>query len=467
MTARAPIDVTALLERGRIGTALVGVIFLCLLLMFLDGYDAIGIAFAAPWIARQWHIAPGSFGPAFALGPVGMLIGGIVLGYLGDRFGRKPAIIAATLCFGLPILATPFSRDLDDLAAIRFVSGLGIGGLFPLVLVLAQEFMPRRWRSTGAALANAGYTLGIMFCGVVAASAVPRLGWPLLFWIGGGAAILLCPVLVLKLPESIRFLVISGRDPARIARIARRLDPSLRIDADDRFILAAEPAGLSGLRALRHLFAGRLGVMTPLLWLCYVASSATVFFLSLWGPILSEALGISPSAAALAMSAVSLGGLIASLVLARCIDRFGAIAIAAMPLVAAPLILGLGMVRMSDHVYVVAMLVVGCFAVGGHAGLHAIAGIFYPSACRATGTGWALSVSRLGTIGGPLVGGALMNAHLPLARIFAIAALPSVVFAAAALGLGMQHLRLLREEAAPRASQSRPPAGGVGDILST
>lgn len=449
MTQRAVVDVSALLERGRIGATLVLVIFLCLLLMFLDGYDGIAIAFAAPWIARQWHVAPGSFGMVFALGPVGMLIGGLVFGYLGDRFGRKPAIIVATLCFALPILLTPFARDLDDLSMIRFASGLGIGGLFPLVLVLALEFMPRRWRSTGAALANAGYTLGIIFCGVVAASAVPHLGWPLLFWIGGGAAVALCPVLLVLLPESLRFLVVRGAAPGRIAQVARRLDPSLSRGADDRFVLAAEPAGVGGVRALRHLFTGRLAVMTPLLWLSYAASSATVFFLSLWGPILSEALGISPSAAALAMSAVSLGGLITSLILARCIDRFGAIVIAMMPLVAAPLIFSLGLVRLSDPLYVGAMFVVGCFAVGGHAGLHAIAGIFYPSACRATGTGWALSVSRLGTIGGPLAGGALMRAHLPLTQIFAFAALPSLVFAAAALGLGVQHRLMLREEAMP------------------
>jgi MFS transporter, AAHS family, 4-hydroxybenzoate transporter len=465
------IDVTRILEEAKVTSFIVLVLCLSTMLLFLDGYDSTGIAFAAPHIAREWHIAPSSFGTVFAVGPVGMLIGSIGFGYMGDWVGRKPAIISSTLCFGIAILLMPLCTSLGELALVRFISGLGIGGLFPLGLVLAQEFMPRRARSTGAAIANAGYGIGITVCGLIAATFIPRFGWPVVFWLGGGAAVLICPILWMWLPESIKFLVVKRQRPDQVARMIGRLKPGTRTKGDDQYFLGDDERlfglGRPSLFALGQLFEGRLAWMTPLLWLSYVASSATVFFLSLWGPILVEALGVKPSAAAVAISAAAFGGLIASLVLARIIDRFGAIAIVVMPLCAAPLIASLGMLKLSELSYIAMMFVVGFFSTGGHAGLHSIAGIFYPSACRSTGTGWALSVSRLGTIGGPYIGGLLLAAHMPLRSVFMIAALPPLVFASSVFCLGLLHRRVLRDEAAGSVAVGTPSIAVAESALPT
>jgi AAHS family 4-hydroxybenzoate transporter-like MFS transporter len=222
----------------------------------------------------------------------------------------------------------------------------------------------------------------------------------------------------------------------------------------------AHLAAKSSMFILAPLFKGRLAWMTPLLWMCYVASSGTVFFMSFWGPTLVEALDVRPGPAAIAASLFSIGGLIAAVTVARFIDRLGAIVIAIMPLIASPLIAMLGTVRLSGDMYMPAMFVVGFFTVGGHASLHSIAGIFYPSACRSNGTGWALSVSRLGTIGGPYLGGILLSAHMPLRQIFIIAALPSLVFAVGIFCLGLIHRRILRDEAAFRQTSETPDAVG-------
>ena len=175
------VNLTRVLNEQRFSIFMGGILALAMALMFLDGYDTNGIAFAAPNIARAWNIPPSSFGAVFAIGPVGMLIGGLAFGYVGDRFGRKPAIILSTLSFGIAILGAPFCTTLRGLEIVRFVSGLGLGGLFPLVIVYVQEFMSRRFRSTSVAVANIGYSVGISSGGVVAALLIPHFGWQIVF----------------------------------------------------------------------------------------------------------------------------------------------------------------------------------------------------------------------------------------------------------------------------------------------
>src|SRR5438094_730252 len=114
------VNLSKILDEQRFGLFMGSILALSMALMFLDGYDTNSIAFAAPHIARAWHIAPSSFGPVFAIGPVGMLIGGLAFGFVGDRFGRKPAIVLSTLSFGIAILGAPFCTTIFGLEVVRF-----------------------------------------------------------------------------------------------------------------------------------------------------------------------------------------------------------------------------------------------------------------------------------------------------------------------------------------------------------
>ena len=178
MNPKQRIDIAQILNEQRFSGFLIGVIVFSMILMFLDGYDTQVIAFAAPRIAQAWHIPQSSFGTVFAMGPVGMLIGGIGFGFLADIKGRKPIIILSTLCFGLPIMAAPFCTTISQLVIMRLISGFGVGGLFSLAIVFALEFAPRRYRSTMVVIANVGYSTGISFGGVLAATVRhPLLDW--------------------------------------------------------------------------------------------------------------------------------------------------------------------------------------------------------------------------------------------------------------------------------------------------
>jgi AAHS family 4-hydroxybenzoate transporter-like MFS transporter len=446
--AASRVSLSKVIDEQRIGVFMCSVIAVSFLLMFIDGYDANGIAFAVPHIARAWHIEPSAFGPVLAIGPVGMLIGGFIFGSIGDRFGRKRAIISSMLSFGIAIIGGPFCTTVYELGVVRFISGLGLGGLFPMIVVYVQEFMPKRMRATSVAVANVGYNVGIASGGLVSAFLVPRLGWQIMFWLGGIIAVVASPLLMFRMWESPKYLAVKRPRSDQLARIVRSLKPRVDLPIDTHFYLEEEARSLTGagVSTFSDLFKGSLLFVTPLLWICYVASSATVFFLSFWGPTLIEAFNVAPATAAIATGLSSIGGTIASLFITPIIDRHGSKVMVFMPLIAAPLIAGLGFVKLSEGMFIPAMFVIGFFAVGGHAALHSVCGIFYPSGSRSRGAGWALSISRIGSIGGPYIGGTLLAAHTSLSGIFAIAAIPSLVFAVGIYLLGSIHQRIIISE---------------------
>jgi AAHS family 4-hydroxybenzoate transporter-like MFS transporter len=279
--------------------------------------------------------------------------------------------------------------------------------------------------------------------------------------------------LLVALPESVRFLVSQGRRPELVAHLLRRLAPDRRLPKDAAFALGDEgsaptlsalfadrPRWRAPLLRLRHvlgvLFAGSLRWITPLLWLAYICSSMAVFFFATWSPLVFEALGYSRSDAASAASVNALAGALGGLLLMRFTDARGAIAVALMPLVAAPMLLVAGFVDLGYWGFLGAVALISLFLIGGHFGLHSIAGIFYPSAYRSNGAGWAVSVAKIGAIAGPWIAGDLLSAGLPVRHIYAVVAVCPAVFVLAIAIVGLIHMRLLRREQGEAAATADP-----------
>jgi AAHS family 4-hydroxybenzoate transporter-like MFS transporter len=435
------IDVTDVIERQRRNGLVLSVVILSTAIMFLDGYDLQAMAFAAPSIIRAWGIDKAALGVVFSAGIFGIMVGGLVFGSLGDRFGRRLSIMASMLVFGGFTLATVWARDTTSLIVLRFLAGIGIGGLAPLCYSLNLEYVPSRFRGTVVAIIMVGYVAGSSVGGFVAAGLAPSFGWPIVFWVGGVLPLAACLLCSFLLPESIKFLVVQNSQPAEVARILNRIEPQLQVHASARFVMADEApssaAGASVLSKIAALFEGRLAIVTTFLWLAYIASSITMFFLNSWTPILAEASGRTPAQAAMGLTVFSLGGAAGVLMAGRLLDRFGVLAIAAVPLIASPLVASLGFVGFDGSTFLGAMLCMGFFVVGGHQGLNSAVGQFYSSANRATAVGWALSVAKIGSISGPLIAGILLARHLPLSSLFLLAAMPPLVVACCVLVLGL------------------------------
>jgi AAHS family 4-hydroxybenzoate transporter-like MFS transporter len=445
------VDVSEIIEQQKLNGFLIALVVGSWVITFFDGFDMNVISFAAPYLAPEFHLDRVMMGKVFSIGLVGTMAGGFLFGYLGDRIGRRPAIILATAGFGILTMAMALAGSYEQLLAIRFLNGVAIGGMLPLSWALNIEFAPKRYRSTIVTTVMVGYSLGTALGGPIAVWLIPQYGWGSVFLAGGSLSLVAAIGLIAMLPESVRFLASKDRAPETIARIVRRLAPGIQLPDNPRFVVADEGQGNSSFK-VSLLFKDELRTITPLLWTAYIFSSMTAFFLATWTPLVFEALGFSRSTAALAATVNSAFGAIGGLALMRFTDKFGAIAITVMPLLAIPLLLVTGFVDLGQNGFLVATAFITLFLIGGHFGLHSIAGIFYPSAFRGNGTGWATSVAKVGSIAGPYIAGLILATSLPVRNIYAILAICPAVFAVCILIIGIRHTKILKRENAASAS---------------
>jgi len=456
MSGAITIDVSAAIERQKLGGFLIGLVVISWIITFFDGFDSQAIAFAAPYLSSQYHLDKVMMGNVFSLGLVGLLIGGFAFGYLGDRMGRRPAIILATAAFGLLTLAFVLADGYASLLALRLIDGIALGGMIPLAWALNIEYAPKRYRSTIVTVIMIGYSLGSAVGGPTANLLIPRYGWQALFALGGMFSIAAAVVLLFMLPESARFLVSKGFSGPRVAQLVHRLTGE-DVPAPARFVVADEADAAKDFHP-SLLFRGRLRAITPLLWLAYIASSMAVFFLATWTPLVFEALDFTRSQAALAGSVTAIAGAVGGLLLMRFTDNLGAIAITAMPLLAVPLLLIAAFADVGQAGFFTLFALIALFLIGGHFGLHSIAGIFYPSAYRGNGAGWAISVAKIGSIAGPFAAGLILSTSLPVRYIFAVLAICPALFVICIFIIGRIHSSMIRDEARSPPSPAATPS---------
>lgn len=441
------VNISDVIEHQRPNRTVITLLTLSFLIMLFDGYDLQAIAFASPSIIADWGIEKASFGFVFTAGALGVMLGGFLFGYIADRIGRRPTFLLATLLFSAVTLSTVFASTVTHLAVLRFVAGLGIGGITPICFALNVEYVPQRFRATVVAFVMVGYLIGISAGGVFAAWLVPQYGWRILFYIGGLAPLALLPLLAASLPESIKYLLLSGKNPRAIPRLVNAIDPSVQATDETRFVLEAadEQVKIANWKdSALGLFRGQLSRITPVLWIAFIASSTTVFFLAAWIPILTVGTGRSAAQAAIGLTLFSIGGAFGGIFSSRIVDKLGVAAMAPVPLIATVLVVAIGSVEFSDVGFLSMLCVMGFFVFGGHLGLLGVMGLFYPSANRANGVGWALSIGKLGAIVGPGVAGILIASHTSLSSLMMIAAAPLPIVAIGIFTLGRLQMAMSR-----------------------
>jgi MFS transporter, AAHS family, 4-hydroxybenzoate transporter len=428
MTTRTAVDIPALLDEQKVSSFQIRVLVLCGLAVMLDGFDTQAIGYVAPAVARNLHLGPVALSHVFAAGLTGLMIGALTLGPVADRFGRRLIIILCTAFFGLLALATAAADSYTSLTLLRFITGFGLGGVMPNTIALTAEFYPQRSRGKAVMIMFCGFPIGATIGGFAAAPIIPAYGWRAVFILGGALPFLLVPVLLFKLPESIRHLVLQGNKSAQIAELLKRINPSLVFGSDTNFVIQEERA--PGL-AVGHLFRQRRALATLLLWIIFFSSLLDLFLLSNWLPTVFHNAGISLSLAVIATALFQGGGVAGTMVLGWLVDRFGAYRVLSLTyLLGGAFIALLG----ASHTIVAIMACTFCAGIGiigGQTGANVLAASIYPTFIRSTGVGWALGIGRIGSIVGPIVGGIMLAMHWPLAAIFLAAAVPAVCGSAA------------------------------------
>ncbi len=418
-------DVAGFINNRRIGVTQYAIVVLCGLVMFLDGFDTQAISYMAPSISREWHLSKEMLGPIFSSALIGLMVGYLLVSPLSDRFGHRKLVVLSTFAFALLTCATAFASSVTELIVLRFATGIALGSVVPSAIALTTEFSPARMRATFVLAIYCGFSLGFVAAGGVAAWAIPQFGWRSMLWIGAVAPFVVALIALVALPESMDFLVRIKAAPERIWRVVRRVDRTLPAASPARF--STEMAEQRS--SIGSLFASGRSMGTLVIWAVFMLNLAEFYGLQSWLPTMLGNAGYSLNTVALATSMTTIGGIIAAFAIGPAMDRIGAYkSLAVVYLSGALLVLLFGFsVGRPDWQLVVAAFLAGFCISGGQKSVIALAAIYYPSAIRSTGVGWALGIGRLGGIAGPLLIGAMLADQLSGQNILYVAAIPMLL----------------------------------------
>ena len=429
------LDLDAAIDGQRVGWRMAPLLAVALLALVCDGFDLAAMGYVVPELVKAWQMEPLRFVSAFSAGIIGMMVGGPLLGFYGDRLGRRRVIVLGLCAIGLATLATMAAQTVMHLVVLRFLTGIGLGGVIPNVISLVAELAPRRVRGRMVVAVTLGMPIGIALPGLVAGWVVPALGWPGLLLVGGllplGVALLARAIV----PESPKYLLERSGNQSQARQAVRRLRPDLAIGDETRLVTVAHVAHQRG--SARLLFGGALIVVTPLLWICQAANQMANFFSLTWLPTLLQSAGATTAQAGANASLFALGGLAGGLVLMFVIDRLGVVPLVAMFVIGVPLVAGMASTDLAPAVHAAVIAGAGLCVTGINFSLNALLPIFYPTAIRSLGTGWTHAAGRVGALAAPVVGGILLKQNIPAsqltwapAALMGVGALASVVLAA-------------------------------------
>jgi AAHS family 4-hydroxybenzoate transporter-like MFS transporter len=431
------LNVTAIIDESRVSRAQATVLGISLMTALFDGYDTQGIGYVAPVMARDLGLAPGALGPVFSAGFFGLTIGAIVFGMLADKIGRKQAIIWPIAIFGVFSLLTPLGHDVQSLVILRALAGFGLGGTLPNVTAYVLEYSPRRMRSLLVNSTGAFFAVGSIAGGMLANQLIPTVGWQSTFYVGGVVPLLFIVVVAVWMPESVRYLLLSGKAMARAAAIMARIVPDRNFTPATQFTLEPQLHGIT----VKHLFTEARAVPTVLLWVAFTMNLFVLTYLISWMPTLLRQSGQPLTVAILATVWYSVGGIVGGLSMGFIADRVGSLprVLVVGYLGAAVFITVAAFSTQNTAILIPAMFFTGISIQGGQPCLNTISATYYPTAIRATGIGWALGVGRVGAFVGPLIGGFLVSASFTVPAVILANIIPAFIGAVAIVLFQLRH----------------------------
>ena len=346
------------------------VVFLIALTIIFDGVDNQLLGIAIPSIMRDWSVPRAPFAFVLACGMFGMMLGGALAGLVGDRFGRKVALLGSVVVFGVLTLAAAAAQDLTTLAVLRFLAGLGLGGAMPNAAALASEFVPGRSRAFAVTLAIVCVPLGGMLAATLAEFLLPAMGWRGLFVAGGVLPLIAVAGLAKVLPESPQFLAGKTDASANRASIAVLFQPMLRRD-------------------------------TIGLWMAFFACLLGVYMAFNWLPTLLAGAGLA-AISSRGILAFNLGGVVGAILAGLVIGRAGSrptmLTMAAGAVICAGVLAAMPMSGSTAVSVMLMLTITGALINAVQTTMYALAAHVYPTMIRATGVGTAVAFGRAGGV---------------------------------------------------------------------
>lgn len=433
-------SVETAIAKGGFGPLQIRVIALCAVLLMFDGYDVGSIGYAVPALAAAWKLPPEAFTLAIVAGGVGMLFGSMISGILSDWYGRKKVLVGCALVFGLFSIGAALATSPAFLALMRFVVGIGLGGCIPAAVALTSDYVPNRNRALVVGLMTGGVPIGLVLGGLASAALIPAFGWQAIFVVGGVLPLALLPVLLWFLPESVQMLLALGKAEARAAKLLKAMN--LEAAAEAQPIAVAESSRGVERNPVGKLFVDGNARRTVLLWTMFLCNFLSTWLVIFWLPTILNAAGATTGSAALFSAILSLGGLIGMAIIFVTAPRVGV----EWMLTAGLLIGGVAVLLLwssaeTTGAIATLILITGAGIMGAQFGMNGLSGAVYTPTIRATGSGWAFGVGRIGNIIGPTLGGLVLGMSFAPRTMFLVAAVPLLIAAAATALLGRERGR--------------------------
>ena len=438
------IDVNDVIDNATVNKFHWKVLFWCTLIIVFDGYDLVIYGVVLPILMDQWDLNPYVAGLLGSSALFGMMFGAMGFGMLSDRLGRKKVIITCVVLFSVTTVINGFATTTWQFGILRFIAGLGIGGVMPNVVSLMSEYSPKKSRSTLVALMFSGYAVGGMMSAGLGIWIVPNYGWEIMFYLAV-VPMLMLPFMLKFLPESVAFLMAQKRE-GEARDILTQVAPLKHINEQD--VLTVPPTTDSKAPVL-ELFRDGRAMSTMMFWVAFFCCLLMVYALGSWLPKLMSNAGYALSSSLMFLMVLNVGAIIGAVGGGWLADRLSlrSVLVSFFILGSGSLVL-LGYESPMWFLYIL-VGIAGATTIGSQILLYAYVAQYYPTSIRSTGLGWASGIGRNGAIVGPLLGGALLAMALPHQMNFLALAVPGAIATVAIALVGSRGFGFRREPVAP------------------
>lgn len=413
---------------------------LCILLNIVDGYDVQVMSFTAASVSKEWALAGSSLGILISLGLIGMAVGSLFIAPIADKVGRRSIILSCLLLSGITMLFSSQVSSYAQLGSLRFITGLGIGGLLTNGAVMANEFSTTKWKNLSVALLSTGYALGAVLGGMIAFRLIGTTGWRSVFMYGGFFTLAVLALVYFILPESVEYQLIK-RKPNTLEKINRTL-AKFNIGTIQEF--PAYQGIITGKVSIKSLFKGDLKARTIFVWIAFFSVMAGQYFILTWTPKLLSMAGMSAEQGVSLGIILNFGGIFGAILMAFLTVRYRIHFVLSTFFAITAVCIAIFVLNSGNYLHAMWIAVlVGIFNNGCVAGMYALTNSTYETEIRATGVGSAITMGRLGGILSPLGAGYLLDAGIQPLHLYNIDA---VLFAVGGVAIVLMYFAIKKQK---------------------
>ncbi|GGF15817.1 MFS transporter [Subtercola lobariae] len=399
------------------------VISISLLIVLIEGYDLLLMAFSASAVAADWKLNATAIGLLLSAVGIGMVFGSLLIAPLADRIGRRRMTLLGLGIVTVSMAASALTMNSTQLGITRVITGLGIGGLVASVPVVISEFSPLRRRATWVAIGTAGLPIGGVVGGFVASIVLGSFGWRASFVVGVVLTLIVFVLVLAAMPESIDFLL--AKRPKNAVETINRTLRRMKLETVSTL---PQPQPRVPNEFITGLFKAGNGRKTALISFAFFVMMAAFYFANGWTPRLLLQAGMTAQQSIGAGVLLNLGGAAAAIGFGLFALKYKKKILTIISFAGATVafvLMGISFGSLGWTLFLA--LAVGMFIQACATGLFTISPELFPTSVRTAGVGFAVTLGRIGAIISPILAGVLIDGGWSAPSLYLLFAVPLIL----------------------------------------